>query len=139
MPNAKSPTPATALCACLLLLGAHARAAEPSPGARLYANHCAACHGASGEGDGPVAAVMQVGVPNLRTLAERNGGKFPAEAVARYIDGRQVPASHGDRQMPIWGDVFSAEANAKQGGGGESEVRQRIAAIVAFIAEIQYH
>src|SRR5690606_25499634 len=57
-------------------------AASAAPaGEQLYYNHCASCHGASAEGDGPVASVMQVTVPNLRNLAARNGGRFPAEAV----------------------------------------------------------
>jgi len=51
---------------------------------------------------------MRVAVPNLRMLSERNEGEFPAEAVASYIDGRDLPASHGDRNMPIWGPVFRA-------------------------------
>src|SRR5687768_11233536 len=29
-------------------------------GARLYFNHCAACHGQDGEGGGPVAATMHI-------------------------------------------------------------------------------
>ena len=33
-----------------------ARAADDT-GARLYLNHCAACHGADGEGGGPVAVI----------------------------------------------------------------------------------
>ncbi len=101
----------------------------------LFANHCAACHGPQGEGDGPVASVMQITVPNLRTLQQRNHGAFPDEDVARYIDGREIPASHGDRQMPIWGDVFSAQAND---GAGEREVKERIAAIIAFLKKLQY-
>ena len=109
-------------------------AAEPKSGAELYANHCAACHGAEGEGGGPVAAVMQVTVPNLRTLRMRNRGVFPADAIAAYVDGREIKASHGDRQMPIWGDVFRAE----QPAGGDAAVRARIAAIVAFIEALQY-
>src|SRR5690606_32268474 len=78
---------------------------EPTA-ARLYANHCAACHGEFGEGDGPVASVLRVTMPNLRTLSMRNGGPYPEDAVRQYIDGRSIPAAHGDRYMPIWGDVF---------------------------------
>ena len=88
-----------------LAVGAPVLAADDM-GARLYFNHCAACHGDDGEGTGPVAASMRVTVPNLRTLAERNGGMFPVDTVRAYVDGRNVPTSHGDRLMPIWGDVF---------------------------------
>jgi mono/diheme cytochrome c family protein len=108
--------------------------AAQDTGARLYLNHCAACHGDDGEGTGPVAASMRVTVPNLRTLAERNGGPYPADAVAAYVDGRTEKAAHGDRQMPIWGDVFKgADQDAS-----ERTVQRRIAAVVDFIATLQY-
>ena len=116
-----------------LALGPPALAADDL-GARLYFNHCAACHGDNGEGTGPVAASMRVTVPNLRTLAARNGGMFPADAVRAYVDGRNIPAAHGDRQMPIWGDVFrGADQDAD-----DRTVRRRIAAIVDFISLLQY-
>jgi mono/diheme cytochrome c family protein len=108
--------------------------AQDDLGARLYFNHCAACHGDEGEGTGPVAASMRVTVPNLRSLAERNGGKFPVDAVRAYVDGRNMPAAHGDRVMPIWGDVFlGADQSAD-----DRTVRRRIAAVVEFISTLQY-
>jgi mono/diheme cytochrome c family protein len=109
-----------------------AQAVEPD-GRKLFANYCAACHGAVGEGDGPVAGSMAIGVPNLRTLSMRNGGDFPESTVAAYIDGRELRAAHGDRQMPIWGDVFAALER-----GDEDVVAARIKAVVQFIAELQY-
>jgi hypothetical protein len=77
---------------------------------------------------------MRVTVPNLRSLAQRNGGEFPADAVAAYIDGRNLKAAHGDRQMPIWGDVFRGVEQTTP----ERTVRRRIAAVVDFIAALQY-
>jgi len=123
----------TGLAMLAAILAADAAAQTPN-GATLYFNHCAACHGADGEGAGPVAAVMQTTMPNLRTLAQRNGGTFPTDAVRAYVDGREVTIAHGDRQMPIWGDVF----RGPEQGTAERTVRERIAALVAFIAELQY-
>jgi hypothetical protein len=77
---------------------------------------------------------MRAGVPNLRTLAQRNGGVFPADAVTAYIDGRDLKAAHGDRQMPIWGDVF----RGPEQGTAERTVRRRIAAVVDYVATLQY-
>lgn len=125
-----------ALASALVLAFAHGTPtfAADDLGARLYFNHCAACHGDEGEGTGPVAASMRVTVPNLRSLARRNGGGFPTDAVRAYVDGRNVPASHGDRLMPIWGDVFrGADQDAD-----DRTVRRRIAAIVDFISTMQY-
>lgn len=106
----------------------------PSSGAETFAIHCASCHGAQGEADGPVAGVMRVTVPNLRTLRERNNGVFPAELVTAYIDGRELPQSHGDRYMPVWGDVFET----LEGSGGSRAGRQRIERVVEFLRELQY-
>ena len=116
-----------------LAVGAPASAADDL-GPRLYFNHCAACHGDDGEGTGPVAASLRVTVPNLRTLAARNDGMFPADAVRAYVDGRDVPTAHGDRLMPIWGDVFLGA----DGTADDRTIRRRIAAIVDFISTLQH-
>jgi mono/diheme cytochrome c family protein len=116
-----------------LLLAANAYAADDL-GARLYFNHCAACHGQDGEGGGPVATTLNIAPPNLRSLARRNGGVFPAVDVTAYIDGRQTAAAHGERQMPIWGDVF----RGPEQGTAERTTRRRIAALVDFIESLQY-
>ena len=110
-----------------------AHAAEPK-GDALFATHCATCHGADGEGGGPVAGVMNIPMPNLRTLAKRNGGVFPADAVAAYIDGREQAASHGDRLMPVWGDFLQMPGDKDN----QEPVRARIAALVTFIERLQY-
>lgn len=105
-------------------------------GAELYANHCASCHGELGEGDGPVANAMRVTMPNLRGLAMRRGGTFPADEVRAYVDGRSIPASHGDRYMPIWGSVFGWGADGPE--ATEARIEQRVDAIVEHVRELQY-
>ncbi len=120
-----------ALLAAPLLVTGSALAQES--GSRLFLTHCASCHGADGEGGGPVAAALAVSIPNLRTLTQRNHGEFPAQAVMEYIDGRKSPAAHGDRAMPVWGEVFRESE-----GGGDAQAAARIAALVAFIRSLQY-
>jgi mono/diheme cytochrome c family protein len=115
----------------LLLAATASHAAEPS-GDALFAAHCATCHGVDGEGGGPAANAMKIAPPNLRTLAKRSGGKFPSDAVAAYIDGRQQAAAHGDRLMPVWGDFLQMPADK-----GSQEARAQIAALVAFIERLQ--
>lgn len=126
-------TPAAVWLLLTTVLFSVAHGAAPT-GADLFTNHCAACHGADGEGGGPVAAAMRVNVPNLRALATRNGGTFPADGVAAYIDGRELQAAHGDRRMPVWGDVF----RGPEQGTAQRAVRRRIAGLVAFIETLQY-
>jgi len=106
------------------------RAAD-TDGAALFARHCASCHGTYGEGDGPVAEVMLGAIPNLRSLSARAGGEFPRDAVMAYIDGRDLPAAHGERLMPVWGDTF---ADAE---GAEETARERIRALTDFVEKLQ--
>jgi mono/diheme cytochrome c family protein len=114
-----------------LLLSAAALGAE-ADGAKLYQNHCSACHGMRGEGDGPIAMLMTVTVPNLRELAKHNDGVFPTDRVTAYVDGRGPAQAHGGRQMPVWGDVFSAATKAD-----EPVVAANVKVLVQFIEELQ--
>jgi len=126
------------ICLCGLVLVLVACAAPPEPsvdlsGEDLYARNCAACHGPAAEGDGPVASVMTLSVPNLRGLAERNNGVFPSNTVREYIDGRRTANAHGDRYMPVWGTEFRLMEN---GNGRNAEAR--INTLTEFLASIQY-
>ena len=106
------------------------RATEPS-GAQLFRTYCASCHGENAAGAGPVSAQLRSAVPDLMTFSARNGGMFPAERVRQMIEGRG-PAAHGDRSMPVWGDVFR-----RQDAGAGADAAKRIDAIVAFLRSIQ--
>ncbi len=111
--------------------GASATGGARTPtGAELFGAYCASCHGDAGRGNGPLVAQLRRRPPDLTKFAARNGGVFPTEVVRRIVDGRNVP-SHGDPAMPIWGDVFTRTA------GGEPAARERIQAIVEFLASIQ--
>lgn len=117
------------------LLGACASQPVPPPSAAdTYVRHCASCHGVRGEGDGPVAMAISGTIPNLTTLSLRNGGEFPADRVASYIDGRSLPPVHGSRTMPVWGSVFDATSrlvvDAESAG-------PRIAEIVEYLRTLQ--
>jgi mono/diheme cytochrome c family protein len=112
----------------------------PLSGAELFGQHCSACHGAQADGQGPVAQVMRVTVPELRSLSRRNGGIFPQDSVRAYIDGRELPPAHGDRYMPVWGQVLSFPDGQGEESGAPSErrIQSRITAIVDFLLTIQY-
>jgi mono/diheme cytochrome c family protein len=75
-------------------------------GVEMYESLCASCHGAGGEGDGPVAPLIKIHVPDLTLIAKRDGGEFPTEDVRRTIDGRFDRPAHGARDMPVWGWQF---------------------------------
>jgi mono/diheme cytochrome c family protein len=69
----------------------------------LYQRLCSSCHGVEGKGDGHLAPIIKVGVPDLTGLAARHGGEFPLDYVRRTIDGRSSRPAHGPRDMPVWG------------------------------------
>jgi len=123
-----------ALGIAVLAVGCATTRLPPPSGADMYALHCVSCHGPTGEGDGPVTAILSVTVPNLRTLTRRSGGEFPAAAVASYIDGRDLPVAHGERLMPIWGDVFDATTELLP-EAQNAEIR--VQAVVDYLRELQ--
>ena len=101
-------------------------------GSQLFSTYCASCHGTSARGGGPLAAQLLRMPPDLTQYTKRNGGMFPSERVYRIIDGRDVP-SHGDREMPVWGDVFRMVPDSSGLGG----VKARIDAVVRYLEGIQ--
>jgi len=84
---------------------------SPASGQAMFNEYCAVCHGTSGKGDGPAASALKKAPANLTQLAAKNGGKFPADVVSHYIAGSETVASHGTRDMPIWGSVFHSMEN----------------------------
>lgn len=78
--------------------------AEPEvSGPQLYADNCAACHGANGTGNGPASAGLPVAPPDLTGLTARNNGVFPRDYVMSTIDG-YTRDSHFAVGMPTFGD-----------------------------------
>jgi len=123
----------------LLVVGsmAMARTAETddvAQGRALYLQYCASCHGRYAEGKGPVAAALSTPPANLRLLSERYGNPLPEDQIARFIDGRADVKAHGPRDMPVWGEKVWQNP---EGQGSQSQVKERIAKLVAYLQSIQ--
>jgi mono/diheme cytochrome c family protein len=99
-------------------------------GKMTYESNCAACHGRSGKGDGPVSVELRTKPTNLTLIAQRNGGVFPVDVLYRVIDGRKTIRAHGTYEMPVWGFVFIRS-------DPEDVARNRILAIIAYLKSIQ--
>lgn len=112
---------------------AQTRLHPSAAGTSLYVAYCAVCHGPEARGDGPLASGLTVRPSNLRRLAIANGGEFPADRVRAFIDGRDVPAAHGTREMPIWGEAFKVS----RGAYGERRVQERIDALLTWLRTLQ--
>ncbi|MEZ5288193.1 MAG: c-type cytochrome [Vicinamibacterales bacterium] len=119
----------------LLVLAARVDAQTGSgmTGDYLFRTYCAACHGTSAKGDGPLADSMRRRPADLTEIAKRNKGVFPADDVYRIIDGKQPVKGHGGPDMPVWGDVFARS----EGGADPNVVQSRIKALVTYLQGIQ--
>lgn len=105
---------------------------NPFQGARIFHEHCAACHGTDGRGHGPAAVALRHTLPDLTVVSQRNGGRFPYRRMRDLIEGKEpTRLAHGNREMPTWGPVFH-EIEADQDWG---EVR--LDAVTRYIESIQ--
>jgi len=106
---------------------------ETRSGEELFYTHCGACHGAEGEGDGPLAETLNFAPPDLKRIAVRQGGTFSVDDVRRIVDGRDPLPGHGGPEMPIWGDAFKS----REYKYSEAVVEEKIGLIVEYLATIQ--
>ena len=79
-------------------------------GQQAYLQYCASCHGKEGRGNGPVSPYLEIKVPDLTLLKRNNKGIYPTAKVMSAIDGSRIVRAHGDREMPVWGEIFRREA-----------------------------
>jgi mono/diheme cytochrome c family protein len=100
-------------------------------GLDLFVEHCASCHGRTAHGNGPRTGELRAKASDLTRLSERNGWIYPRDGVRRVIEG--ADPAHRSREMPLWGDVFSASA-----GPDGPDARTRIDALVHYLEFVQY-
>jgi hypothetical protein len=89
------------------------------------------CHGNDAKGSGPAAEALKKRPADLTQLSRKNGGAFPELHVMNYIKGQDVVAAHGNRDMPIWGQIFS------QMSGNQDLVQVRVYALLKYIETFQ--
>ena len=121
-----------ALAGAVLLPGTIQAADKLETGAELYTEYCAKCHGADGGGEGEMVEFRDAGLPDLRTLSQRNGGAFPLDEVIEMIDGRAELDAHGERFMPAWGEIFRFDEEH-----GDAMAHARILNLVLYLKRIQ--
>jgi mono/diheme cytochrome c family protein len=117
-----------------------AQTAKTDPGQNEYEVRCSICHGMDAKGDGVFGQALKVVPPDLTALAKNNGGVFPAERVSNVIDGRVEIASHGPRDMPIWGmryAVNAAEQFVNVPYAQEAFIRASVLRLVDYLYRIQ--
>ena len=129
------------------IFAADAPAQDTDVGKIEYQTSCASCHGTGAKGDGPMGNELKKRPTDLTVLAKKNSGAFPRDSVYRIIDGRDAVASHGTREMPVWGYRFVPGEHFELKLGDdyiyspptspEPVVRARILAIVDYLNRIQ--
>jgi hypothetical protein len=104
-------------------------------GRRTYVRLCSECHGIDGGGETSSAAPLIRTPPDLRRIAERRGGRFDHAEIAGWIEGRSVPASHGTRAMPIWGERLSERF--ERYAEGDELIAATLDPVLAYLESLQ--
>ena len=110
-----------------------------------FESSCSTCHGIDGKGKGPLGEELRVAPADL-TLAKKNNGVFPVNAVYETIYGIKIVA-HGPPDMPIWGYRYYAR-NTSPGSkkpdhyvelssDSDAIARTRLLAVVDYLSRIQ--
>ncbi|MDO5704811.1 MAG: c-type cytochrome [Paracoccus sp. (in: a-proteobacteria)] len=118
------------------LIAACAPEARTATAAQDYADYCAACHGATGKGDGPAAAGRVPGRADLTRIAARHGGQFPELQVMGRINGYTMGRS--DTTMPSFADLLDGPSVMYGADGGTPEpTSQRLVALMQYLKAMQ--
>lgn len=127
---------AAALCTTTTLALAQAKT---DMGKREFEANCAACHGVSGKGNGPLNELLRRSASDLTQLQKKNGGVFPVARAYQIIEGGGVP-EHGPSDMPVWGREYSvkaAEFYMDVPYNQEAYVRTRILSLIEYLSRLQ--
>lgn len=105
-------------------------------GAAFFAQNCAACHGANGQGGGPDAGELASKPVNLTTLARDNGGEFPQARALSYIYG-DPENSHLARVMPQFGGAMAEDLVPVDIDGVLTPTPRELAGLLEYLESIQ--
>ncbi|WP_241741493.1 c-type cytochrome [Paragemmobacter straminiformis] len=112
------------------------REAEVPTGAQDFAEHCVACHGVSGKGDGEAAAGLAKKPADLTQLSAKNGGVFPGTRVMAQIWG--YTGRDEGRVMPEFKDLLDSGTVLFDGGDGiETPTPLRLVQLAEYVKGLQ--
>ena len=103
---------------------------QAEQGKAHFENYCARCHGPDGKGL-TIDSLATQPADLTKIIESSRSSEFPIRYVVNKIDGGTVAKAHGNRAMPIWGEVFAEE------GLDDAQVRERLSEIVAYLISIQ--
>src|SRR5262245_42734126 len=111
----------------------HIKYTPPDSGPQMFKEYCASCHGLTGKGDGPAVEFLKTPPPDLRTMAQRNNGKYPGTKVVSMLTFGPGSQAHGDLDMPTWGPIIRFLNTQSRAPVVELRVRN----LTAYIESIQ--
>lgn len=118
------------------LVAACAPEAPAATGQYDFAALCVDCHGAQGNGDGPLAAGLTPRPVDVTVIATQNGGVFPKARVMSHIDGFTM--GRGETPMPSFGDLLDGETVLYDSGDGiPTPTPRRLVALMEYVEELQ--
>ena len=106
-------------------------AAQSARGKVHFMKYCSSCHGEDGRGL-TIDTLNQQPADLTQISKSYRTSKFPILEIAHMIDGRQMPNAHGDRQMPVWGEVFSEQEHLD-----EDQIKGKLAEIISYLMILQ--
>ncbi|ADO41992.1 c-type cytochrome [Ketogulonicigenium vulgare] len=104
-------------------------------GAQMFAQNCAACHGADGTGSRAMGIAMEPPATDLTRIATRNGGTFPWNSVMSTIDGFGQGGHNG--AMPAFGDGDLGEPVLIENNGVSTPVPAGLLAVANYVYGLQ--
>lgn len=120
------------LAACM-----EAEMPQASDGRSLYLDNCAACHGESGKGDGPLARSMSKPPKDLTLIKVRHGDNFPRAKVMSIIDGYARSDLDGPG-MPEFGQLLEGDLVPFDSGDGiMTPTPRKLVAVLEYLDSIQ--
>lgn len=107
------------------------RASQSVAGKVHFMQYCSSCHGEDGKGI-YIDSLQRQPADLTQIMKGRKSGEFPILEIANIIDGRKMATSHGTRQMPVWGEVFTEQEYLN-----EDEIKGKLSELIAFLMSIQ--
>ncbi|MFN4057763.1 MAG: c-type cytochrome [Roseinatronobacter sp.] len=119
------------LALILLLAACTPQTQSPSAGRTLFAQNCAACHGADARGGDTI--------PDLTGFALRAGGNFPRTFVLEKLDGyARGQTAYAGSEMPEFGHLLTGPlARVDQGQGVSRPYPESVIALAAWLESVQ--
>lgn len=111
-------------------------AGDAKAGEVIFQSYCVACHGAGGQGDGPLAADLPVAPVDLTALTLANDGVFPAERAMTQVYG--YPGKYHRGLMPEFGPLLEGPVVEWTTPDGETTLTPKaLLDLVVYIESLQ--